>query len=118
MKRLRELIVLDRLEDDAHVRGIGVRRRDGARARAVDHAWTLVHGEPRAEPASQEARDVLRFFLESFTDPQMSRGAPVGRVPSMVTLTPLYKEEVKYSAKHLSRRVDGETSPRCDSSSA
>jgi hypothetical protein len=75
----------------------------------VDHAWTLLStANPAAEPASQEARDVLRFFLESFTDPQMGRGAPVGRVPSMVTLTPLYKEEVKYSAKHLSRRVDGE----------
>ncbi len=110
VKRLRELIVLDRLEDDAHVRGIVASAVATAPARAaVDHAWTLLStANPAAEPASQEARDVLRFFLESFTDPQMGRGAPVGRVPSMVTLTPLYKEEVKYSAKHLSRRVDGE----------
>ena len=64
-------------------------------------------GEPSAEPASPEARDVLRFFLDSFTDPQLARAAPAARAPSMVTLTPLYKEDAAFGAATLSARVDG-----------
>ena len=76
---------------------------------AVDHSLTLLStANPAAEPTSNEAREVLRFFLESFTDPQLVRGSPVRRMASMVTLTPLYKEEVTYTAEDLSQRVDGE----------
>ena len=45
---------------------------------AVDHSLTLLStANPAAEPTSNEAREVLRFFLESFTDPQLVRGSPV-----------------------------------------
>ena len=62
--------------------------------------WLLLSTpNPAAEPASAEARDVLRFFLESLTDPQLTRAAPVSRMPSMVTLTPHYQEDIAFSAE-------------------
>jgi hypothetical protein len=75
----------------------------------VEHVFVaLTTANPSAEPASPEARDVLRFFLDSFTDPQLVRAAPAARAPSMVTLTPLYKEDVAFGASTLASRVDGE----------
>ena len=108
--RIREIVVLEKLEQPAHVQTRVLPAIVTLPARtAVDHSLTLLStANPAAEPASNEAREVLRFFLESFTDPQLGRGSPVRRMPSMVTLTPLYKEEVTYTAEDLSQRVDGE----------
>ena len=110
VQRLRELVDFSRLSDPGHVAAHAAKALATASGRAtVDHAWTtLTTANPSAEPASPEARDVLRFFLDSFTDPQLARAAPAARAPSMVTLTPLYKEDVALGAATLSARVDGE----------
>ena len=108
--RLRTLLDFTRCDDATHVvNHVAKTIATHAGRTAVEHVFvTLTTANPAAEPASPEARDVLRFFLESFTDPQLERPAVIGAVPSLVTLTPLYKEEIMYSASHLSQRVDGE----------
>ena len=110
VRRLREIADFSRLKDPGHVAAHAAKTLATASGRAaVEHAWTtLTTANPSAEPASPEARDVLRFFLDSFTDPQRARAAPAARAPSMVTLTPLYKEDVAFGAATLSARVDGE----------
>jgi hypothetical protein len=107
---IRGLVDFTKCDNAAHVlkhcaKALGTR----AGKTAIEHVFvTLTTANPAAEPASPEARDVLRFFLESFTDPQLERPCAVGNVPSFVTLTPLYKEEVAFSPAHMSQRVDGE----------
>jgi hypothetical protein len=50
------------------------------------------------------------FYLRRYTltDPQLTRAAPVSRMPSMVTLTPHYEEDIAFSAEDLRQAVDGE----------
>ena len=56
-----------RLDDAEHVGARVLPALDTAPGRAaVDQVWLLLSTpNPAAEPASAEARDVLRFFLES-----------------------------------------------------
>ena len=91
--RLRAILRLERLDDSDHARNFVAPALATLPGRtAVEHVFVaLSTSNPAAEPSSAEARDVLRFSLESFTDPQLTRGAPVARAPSMVTLTPMYK---------------------------
>ena len=109
--RLRAILRLERLDDSDHARNFVAPALATLPGRtAVEHVFVaLSTSNPAAEPSSAEARDVLRFFLESFTDPQLTRGAPVARAPSMVTLTPMYKEEVTYSVDDLRTTIDGES---------
>ena len=110
VQRLRDMMDFSRLKDPTHVAAHAAKALATRSGRAtVEHAWLiLTTANPSAEPASPEARDVLRFFLDSFTDPQLVRAAPAARAPSMVTLTPLYKEDVAFGASTLASRVDGE----------
>ena len=110
LSRVRELLKLERLRDIAHVRKRLAPALLTAPARALtDHVSVLLStSNPAGEPASQEAHGVLCFFLESLTDPQLTRGAPVKNMPSLVTLTPVYAEEVTYTGEDLRQTVDGE----------
>ena len=111
VERLRALLRLERLDDSDHARNFVAPALATLPGRtAVEHVFVaLSTSNPAAEPASAEARDVLRFFLESFTDPQLTRGAPVVNAPSVVTLTPMYKEEVTYGVEDLRTTIDGES---------
>ena len=111
VERLRALLRLERLDDSDHARSFVAPALATLPGRtAVEHVFVaLSTSNPAAEPASAEARDVLRFFLESFTDPQLTRGAPVVNAPSVVTLTPMYKEEVTYGVEDLRTTIDGES---------
>ena len=64
---------------------------------------------PAGEPASHEAKDVVRFFLQSLTGDSMPKAMTVRQMPMLTTLTPVYGEEIRTSLDTLTAAIDGES---------
>ena len=100
----------NKLEDASYVRSRvkpALVSAPGRRVLDVLHR-TFSTANPTGEPDCAEAREILRFFLESLTDPQLQKARSVLQTPALSTLTPMYVEEVELTTNDLREQIDGE----------
>jgi 1,3-beta-glucan synthase len=107
---LKVLANSNKLEDASHVNSQvkpALLTAPGRRVIDVLHR-TFSTANPTGEPDSAEAREILRFFLESLTDPQLQKAKSVLQTPALSTLTPMYVEEIELTTDDLREQIDGE----------
>jgi len=107
-EKLKQLIVLDRLESNAAKIQSASGSRAGATVLKQAHLM-LSTSNPAAEPSILEAKEILRFFIGNMSDPKLPKAQSVRATPMMSTLTPIYGEEVRTSLNTLTQAIDGES---------
>ena len=104
---LKMILKLDRLDNSAAAHAAAT-SRDGSQVLQQLHL-NLTTANPAGEPSSDEAKDVLRFFIASLSDVKMPNAVSVREMPMVSTMTPVYGEEVRTTLDTLTSAVDGES---------